>query len=276
VSIWFIEDETPGYKLHWKVNRVLYQKQTPYQYLEVMDLEDFGRALVLDGAVQITEKDEFIYNEMISHIPMLTHPNPKKVLIIGGGDGGAAREVLKYEEVEEVQLVEIDEEVVKAVREFFPQLADVFDDPRFRLIVDDGIEFVKSKEEEYDVIIVDSSDPVGPAVNLFDHPFYNDCFKALKQDGILNVQSESPFFNQDIIKKVTGILSGLFKHVDTYLACIPTYPSGLWSFTMASKAYRYSDVRLERATGINTRYFTPDIFHACFKLPRFVHDLIGK
>ncbi len=274
MSIWFIEDETPGYKLQWKVNRILYQKQTKYQYLEVIELEDFGRCLILDGAIQITEKDEFIYNEMISHIPMVTHPNPRKVLIIGGGDGGAAREVLKYKEVEEVQLIEIDEEVINAIREFFPQLAGVFDDRRFKLIVDDGIEFVKSKQDEYDIIIVESSDPVGPAVNLFEYPFYNDCLKALKQDGILNIQSESPFFNQDIIQKVTKILKGLFKHVDTYLACIPTYPSGLWSFTMASKEYRYSDAGLERANAVDTRYFTPDIFRSCFTLPKFVKDIL--
>ncbi|MGI6190007.1 MAG: polyamine aminopropyltransferase [Clostridiales bacterium] len=274
--MWFIEDETPGYKLQWKINRVLLQKQTPYQYLEVIEMEEFGRALLLDGAIQITEKDEFIYNEMISHVPMLTHPNPGKVLIIGGGDGGAAREVLKYKEVEEVQLIEIDEEVINAIREFFPGLAGVFDDPRFKLIVDDGIEFVKSKQDEYDVIIVDSSDPVGPAVNLFEYPFYNDCFRALKQDGILNIQSESPFFNRDIIKKITGILNGLFEYVNTYLACIPTYPSGLWSFTMASKAYNYSGASLERARGMNTHYFTPDVFQACFKLPRFVHDFLKE
>jgi spermidine synthase len=275
VSIWYVEKETPGYKLHWKVKKVLHERQTRYQRLQVLELEDYGRALILDNAIQITEKDEFIYNEMIAHVPLLTHPSPKRVLIIGGGDGGAAREVLKHKEVEEVHMVEIDGEVIDAVRKFFPENAYAFDDPRFKLFIQDGLEFIKSKKQEYDVIIVDSSDPVGPAVQLFEYQFYSDCLKALKPDGILNVQSESPFYNKDVMKRVRDLLGSLFKYVNPYLACIPTYPSGLWSFTMASNAYHYSAADLSRAQGLNTRYFTKDLFHACFVLPGFINDFLN-
>ncbi|MCM8900320.1 polyamine aminopropyltransferase [Caldicoprobacter algeriensis] len=275
MSIWYVEKETPGYKLHWKVKKVLHERQTRYQRLQVLELEDYGRALILDNAIQITEKDEFIYNEMIAHVPLLTHPSPKRVLIIGGGDGGAAREVLKHKEVEEVHMVEIDGEVIDAVRKFFPENASAFDDPRFKLFIQDGLEFIKSKKQEYDVIIVDSSDPVGPAVQLFEYQFYSDCLKALKPDGILNVQSESPFYNKDVMKRVKDLLSSLFKCVNPYLACIPTYPSGLWSFTMASNAYHYSAADLSRAQGLNTRYFTKDLFHACFVLPGFINDFLN-
>jgi spermidine synthase len=197
------------------------------------------------------------------------------VLIIGGGDGGAAREVLKHKEVEEVHMVEIDGEVIDAVRKFFPENASAFDDPRFKLFIQDGLEFIKSKKQEYDVIIVDSSDPVGPAVQLFEYQFYSDCLKALKPDGILNVQSESPFYNKDVMKRVRDLLGSLFKYVNPYLACIPTYPSGLWSFTMASNAYHYSAADLSRAQGLNTRYFTKDLFHACFVLPGFINDFLN-
>lgn len=273
--IWYVEEETPGYSLHWKVKRVLYEQQTRYQRLQVLELEDYGRALVLDNAIQITEKDEFIYNEMISHVPLLTHPSPKRVLIIGGGDGGAAREVLKHKEVEEVHMVEIDGEVIEAVRRFFPVNASAFDDPRFKLFIQDGLDFIKSKNQEYDVIIVDSSDPVGPAVQLFEYQFYSDCLNALKPDGILNVQSESPFYNKDIMKRVKDLLSSLFKYVNPYLACIPTYPSGLWSFTMASNVYHYLAADLSRIQGLNTRYFNKDLFHACFALPEFINDFLN-
>lgn len=275
MSIWYVEEETPGYRLHWKVKKVLYEQQTKYQRLQVLELEDYGRALILDSAIQITEKDEFIYNEMISHIPLLTHPFPKRVLIIGGGDGGAAREVLKHKEVEEVHLVEIDRDVIDAVCKFFPESASVFDNPRLKLFIQDGLEFIKSKKEEYDVIIVDSSDPIGPAVQLFEYQFYSDCFKALKPEGVLNVQSGSPFYNKDVMKRVRNLLRSLFKYVNPYLACIPTYPSGLWSFTMASNAYQYLTADLSRANGLNTRYFTSDLFHACFVLPGFINDFLN-
>ncbi|MFO7294871.1 MAG: polyamine aminopropyltransferase [Clostridia bacterium] len=273
--IWYVEKETPGYELHWGVKRVLHERQTRYQSLRVLELEDYGRTLILDDAIQITEKDEFIYNEMIVHVPLLTHPSPKRVLIIGGGDGGAAREVLKHKGVEEVHMVEIDEDVIDAVRRFFPENASVFDDPRLCLFIQDGLEFIKSKKEEYDVIVVDSSDPIGPAVQLFEHQFYSDCFKALKPDGILNVQSGSPFYNKDVMKRVKRLLSGLFKFVNPYLACVPTYPGGLWSFTMASNAYHYSTADLSRAEGLNTRYFTKELFHACFALPAFINDFLN-
>mgnify|MGYP000844146844 FL=1 len=275
MSIWYVEKETPGYELHWKIKKVLHERQTRYQKLQVLELEDYGRTLILDDAIQITEKDEFIYNEMIAHVPLLTHPSPKRVLIIGGGDGGAAREVLKHKEVERLDMVEIDGEVVDAVRQFFPETASAFDDPRLRLFIQDGIEFVKSRRQEYDVIIVDSSDPVGPAVQLFERQFYGDCLKALKPDGVLNVQSESPFDNKDVMKRVKGILSGLFKYVSPYLACVPTYPSGLWSFTMASNTYHYLSADLSRVRGLNTRYFTEELFSACFVLPAFINEFLN-
>ena len=168
MAIWFEETHTDGYRVHWRIKETLWYEKTPYQELQVVDTVDFGKALVLDGAVQTTEKDEFIYHEMISHVALNAHPNPRQVLIIGGGDGGTLREVLKHPEVQGVDMVEIDERVVEVCKEFLPAIASAFEDPRAHLFFEDGVSFVKKVRERYDVILVDSSDPTGPAVERTD------------------------------------------------------------------------------------------------------------
>lgn len=273
-QLWFTEDQTPGYKVQWRLREVLHTEQTPFQELAIVDTYDFGKALLLDGIIQVTEKDHFIYNEMITHIPLSTHPNPRRVLIIGGGDGGALRECLKYETVERVDMVEIDERVVANCEKYLPEIASEFRNPRARLIFEDGLKYIKTVQGEYDVVIVDSSDPVGPAVQLFERPFYEDVARALKDDGLMVCQSESPFFNIDVLRKVVTALRDLFPIVRPYLAVIPTYPSGLWSFTLASKKVDPLAVPRERLKAHDTQYYNPDMFYGAFALPEMVKRAI--
>ena len=202
-----------------------------------MELEDFGRALVLDEAIQVTEGDEYIYNEMIAHIPLVTHPNPQDVLIIGGGDGGALREVLKYKEVKTVDLVEIDRDVIEASKKYLPSIGCSFDNKRANIIFDDGIKYLKNTTKKYDVIIIDSSDPVGPAVELFQKEFYQNCYNAIRDDGILTAQTESPFFYKKVLNKSFNYIKDIFNNA--YIP-IQLVPSGLWSL-LAPSAHRIED-----------------------------------
>lgn len=273
---WLTEPQTTGYRVQWRITNILHQETSPFQELSIVETVDFGRALLLDGAVQVTEKDHFIYNEMITHIPLSTHPVPQKVLIIGGGDGGAAAEVLKYDCVQRLDLVEIDERVVRVCEEFLPDIAGKVRDQRVNLIFENGLDFIKDKRQEYDIIIVDSSDPVGPAVQLFEKPFYENAKRALKEDGLLVCQSESPFFYQDILRKVTRTLRRLFPITGTYLAVVPTYPSGLWSFTMASNRHDPSEVDPDSLPQRQTQYYSPAIFHSVFSLPQFVKEIVEE
>lgn len=276
MEIWLTEKQTDGYNVKWKVNDILYTKKTKYQELAVLELQEFGKTLVLDGAIQVTEKDEHIYNEMISHVPLNTHPNPESVLIIGGGDGGVLREVLKYDSVKKVDMVEIDEEVIYASKTYLPSIGCCFDDPRASVIVEDGIKYVRETDRKYDVIIVDSSDPVGPAVHIFEYDFYNNCKKILNEDGILTAQTQSPFFYPEVLKRCYNNMKGLFKHANLYIACVPTYPSGLWSFTIGSKKYNPLEIEVEDRAGLNTKYFCAEIYRTCFGLPRFIRELIQE
>ncbi len=228
--------------------------------------------LLLDGMVQTTEKDEFVYHEMITRVALNAHPAPRKVLIIGGGDGGTLREVVRHPHVEEGILVEIDERVVQAARDFFPGLSCSFDEPKARVLIADGIQYVKEHKNSFDIIIVDSTEPVGPAVELFSAAFYENCFKALKEDGILVVQSESPFFNADVIQMAYGGIQKWFPITRLYLASVPTYPSGLWSFTIGSKKYDPEVVSFQDRS--NSKYYTPEVHKAAFALPAFVRQII--
>ncbi|MDO9534126.1 MAG: polyamine aminopropyltransferase [Bacillota bacterium] len=273
MELWYTEKQTPGLGLSCKIKETLYRTKTDYQELAVLDTFQFGRMLVLDGMVQTTIADEFVYHEMITHIPMRTHPNPRNVLVIGGGDGGAVREIIKYPDLEKVTLVEIDTEVVNASKRFLPEISSFLEDSRVNVMIADGIEYVRSHEEAFDVIIVDSTEPVGPAVGLFGSPFYEGVFRALKEDGILVAQTESPFFNADLIRTVYRRIKAIFPLAHLYLASVPTYPSGLWSFTMGSKRY----TPLEPAgkwSPEDTKYYTSDLHTSSFSLPRFVQDLL--
>ncbi len=253
------------------MTEVLWQETTPYQELAVYQTAQYGRMLVLDKAVQTTEADEFFYHEMLVHVPLTAHPDPRRVLIIGGGDGGTLREALKHESVERVDMVEIDERVVEASRRFFPALSAAFADPRANLLIADGIRHVaEARPGEYDCILVDSTDPVGPAVGLFAAEFYQSCHRALGEQGILTVQSESPLANKELIREVGGRLAGLFPHSGVYLGPVPTYPTGLWSYSYGAKGAAISRFDQGRADRLNTRYYSAAIHTAVCRLPAFL------
>ncbi len=275
MELWYTEVQTPSVRFSCKVKETLYQVRTPYQELAVIETEPFGRMLVLDGMVQTSIGDEFVYHEMIAHVPLFIHPQPKTVLVIGGGDGGAIREIVKHPEVEKAVLVEIDGEVIASAKKYLPEIADALTDPKVEVRVEDGIAYLQQCQNKYDVIIVDSTEPVGPAIGLFSQEFYESVHRALRPDGILVAQTESPFFNQDILLQAYRGMKAVFAKRVTYLANVPTYPSGLWSFTLASKQYDpLSDPR-RPGSGFTSRYYTPELHGACFALPKFVRDILG-
>jgi spermidine synthase len=273
MELWYTEKQTPDLGITCLVTETLCHFKTPFQDLAVIDTVQFGRMLVLDGMVQTTEKDEFVYHEMISHIAMQSHPNPQHVLVIGGGDGGAIRELLKYATVETATLVEIDEAVVEMSKKYLPTISVGLADPRVTVLVEDGIEHVRQSVGKYDVILVDSTEPVGPAVGLFAEEFYTNIYRALKKDGIFVAQTESPFFNSDLIRNAYARVGRVFPLAKLYLASIPTYPSGLWSFTVGSKCY---DPEESKEKKVQTKYYNQQIHRGAFCLPNFVGELLEE
>ncbi len=265
------------------VERVLFDRQSAYQHVQVWETDAFGRLLTLDGLVMVTERDEFVYHEMITHPALCLLSNPQRVLIIGGGDGGTLREVLRYSTIIQADLVEIDEVVIEASRAFFPSLSVAFDDPRARVHVADGVAFVQqARSATYDLVIVDATDPVDFAEGLFGEAFYRDCARILTEEGILVTQSESPFDPtfQHSIQAAYAMLGRIFGSVHMYLAHIPTYPMGLWSFTLASKRlHPVRDFDPGRAAARiapfaeQLRYYNPTLHQAAFALPSFVRRL---
>ncbi|NLB89077.1 MAG: polyamine aminopropyltransferase [Syntrophomonadaceae bacterium] len=274
MELWVTEYQTKSLGFSCKVRETLRTEQTEFQTLAVVDTEQFGKMLLLDGMVMTTDVDEFVYHDMITQVALNVHPNPKKVLIIGGGDGGALREVVNHPNVEQGTLVEIDEKVVIASKDFFPQLSCTFSNAKSNVIIEDGIAFVKKHKNSFDVIIVDSTEPVGPAVELFSQSFYQDVYDCLHEDGILVAQTESPFFNQDVIKMAFGGIAKVFPITKLYLASIPTYPSGLWSFTIGSKKYDPEVINFK--ADLNCKYYSPEVHEAAFKLPPFVKQIINS
>lgn len=276
MELWFTEKQTSGLGMACKVIRTLYREKTLFQEIAVLDTEQFGRMLVLDGMIQTTVFDEFVYHEMLAHVPLYTHSNPKDVLIIGGGDGGTAREVLRHSGVERITLVEIDRRVVEISCHFLPELASAFNHSKVETRFEDGVAYISEKEASYDVILVDSPEPVGQAVRLFSSDFYRAIFKALRPDGLFVAQTESPFFNQDLITNVCREVNRIFPITKLYLAVVPTYPSGLWSFTLGSKKFDPEVVSLDHVSILTFRYYTPEVHYAAFKLPCFVKALLPQ
>lgn len=265
------------------LKKLLFSKQTEYQLVEVFETDTWGNLMTIDGMVMLSEKDEFVYHEMISHTAMFTHPNPKRVLIIGGGDGGTAREVMKHTTVEEVDMVEIDKAVVDASKLHFPGVGD-FDNPKLHVLYEDGIAFIKSVTDPYDVIIIDGSDPVGPAEGLFEKEFYQYCFDALAADGVLTTQTESPWVESyhPSMKKVFNALADIFPISKMYTCAIPLYPAGLWSMGIASKkenplsentAHR---IKAGKKILESLLYYNSAIHSAAFVLPNFVEAIIRQ
>jgi spermidine synthase len=277
MDVWFTELQVPGLKIDCKVLQTLHRETSPFQEIAILDTEPFGRLLVLDDVMQTSVNDEFVYAEMMSHLPISSHPDPKDVLIIGGGDGSTAREALRYKKLNSVTQVEIDGRVVEVCRQFMPELACSYDNPRLTLHVGDGIAFVKDKEASFDVISVDAPDPVGQAAGLFSLDFYASVHRALRPDGIFVAQMESPFYNKDLIGRVAKDLGTLFPIVKFYLAFVPTYPGGLWAFALGSKTVDPAlgpAATAESMANEGLRYYSPEVHRAAFVLPPFVQALL--
>ncbi len=283
-SVWFTDrNENIALSIRHKGDRIFHEK-SPYQTVEIFDTFEYGKMLTVDKMVMCSEKDEKAYHEMIVHVPMLVQPDVRNVLVIGGGDGGSVREILKHEQVESVTMVEIDEAVVRASREYLPTLSAALDDPKLELIIDDGIEFVhQAPAESYDLIVVDSSDPVGPSEGLFSHAFYQDVYRCLRPGGVMTAQSESPRFNQRAFVDLNHCLKEVFgvESVHCYLAFIPTYPTGMWGFSFCAKGNQHpvKDLNGDRAAHFakahNLQYYNVGIHQAAFCLPTAIDTMLN-
>ena len=274
MELWFTEKQTKSFGITAKINKTLHTEQTDFQKLDMVETEEFGNMLLLDGMVMTTQKDEFVYHEMVAHVPLFTHPNPENVLVVGGGDGGVIREVLKHPSVKKATLVDIDGKVIEYSKIYLPEIAGKLEDPRVDVQVGDGFMHIAESENEYDVIMVDSTEPVGPAVNLFTKGFYAGISKALKEDGVFVAQTDNPWFTPELITNVQRDVREIFPITRLYIANIPTYPSGMWTFTIGSKKHDPLEVAEDRFHEIETKYYTKDLHKAAFVLPKFVGDLI--
>lgn len=280
MELWYSENHTENIKFSLKVKEHLYCKDSDFQRIDIFDTYEFGRTLTLDGLMMVNEKDEFIYHDMITHVAMSVNPEIKNVLVIGGGDGGTVRELARYSHIEKIHMVEIDELVVLASKEYLQYTACSLDDERVTLFYEDGIEFVKNTKEEYDLIIVDSTDPIGPGEGLFTTEFYRNCYKILSEDGILINQNESPFYDNNIreARRAHDKIKNIFKVSMVYQYHMPTYPSGHWLFGFASKGlHPIKDLQKEKweALNIETKYYNTDLHVGSFALPNYVKAGVG-
>lgn len=279
MDLWYTENHTEHVKFSVRVNKQLCSRQSEFQRIDMFETKEFGNMLTLDGYVMCTQIDEFIYHEMIVHTPMAVHPNVERVLVIGGGDGGALRELAKYDSIKQLDLVEIDEEVINACKEFLPETACGFSDKRVTVYIQDGLKYIRTCENTYDLIIVDSTDPFGPGEGLFTKEFYGNCYKALKEDGIMVNQHESPFYENDAraMQRAHKRITESFAICRVYSAHIPTYPSGHWLFGFASKKYHpVKDLKAMnwKALNINCRYYNCNLHRGSFAMPNYVEELL--
>lgn len=280
-NIWFTE-RNENIALSLKHSERLYNFKSEFQKIEIYQTEAFGRILVLDGNIVCAEEDEYVYHEMIAHVPAFAHPNPKKVLVIGGGDGGTVRELLRHKNIEQIDLVEIDKNVIAAAQEYLPNLASSLNEKQVNIKIEDGVKFVKNCNSEiYDIVIVDSDDPVGPGEGLFSKDFYTGIDRILNADGIMITQSESPRFNQQIFKDVFQCYNTIFgrDNVFCYLMYLPSFPSGMWSFSFSSKgANPFKNLQKERINDFcnmnNLKYYSYKVHESSFVLPKFVQNML--
>lgn len=280
MELWYTEQHTENVRFSIKVDKPLYTAQSEFQRIDVLQSSEFGTFFTLDGLMMVTEKDEFIYHDMIVHVPMATNPKIKNVLVIGAGDGGTVRELTRYNSIANIDMVEIDQMVVEVCKKYLPQTACKLDDPRVNLYFEDGLKFVRTKENTYDLIIVDSTDPFGPGEGLFTKEFYGNCYKALKEDGILVNQHESPYYQSyaSSMQRAHKRIKEFFPICRVYQAHIPTYPSGHWLFGFASKKYdplTDIDEQAWNQLGIKTKYYNTDIHKGSFALPNYVKELLA-
>lgn len=281
MELWYTEQHTPNVRFSIKVTDMLYTGHSGIQQIDVFDSKEFGRFLTLDGLMMLTEKDEFIYHEMMVHVPMAVKSDAKNILVIGAGDGGTVRELSRYPGIVNIDMVEIDEEVVKVCRRYLTQTACGLDDSRLNIYYEDGLRFVRNKVEEYDIILVDSTDPFGPGEGLFTREFYGNCHKALKPDGILVNQHESPYYDYyaNSMRRAHQRIEEYFPICRVYQAHIPTYPSGHWLFGFASKQLdpvKDIDAGRWNELGIKTRYYNTQLHTGSFALPTYVNDILSS
>lgn len=281
MELWYSEFHTGNVKLSVRINRQLFSGESEFQRIDVFESEEFGRFVALDGEIVFSDKDEFIYDEMVTHVPMTVHPNVKNVLIIGGGDGGVARELIHYPQIESIDVVESDKMFVDVCAEMFPDIAQGLKDERVNIYYEDGLRFLRNKKARYDLIINDSTDPLGHTEGLFTKEFYGSCYKALRDDGIMVYQHGSPFYDEDEVecRKMHRKVFRSFPVSRVYQARIPTCPSGYWLFGFASKKYHpLEDFRPERFDNLNieTWYYTTNLHRGAFMLPKYVEDLLEE
>lgn len=279
MELWYTEEHSENTRFSIKVEKQLHSVQSPFQRIDFFESKEFGRFFTLDGLMMVTEKDEFIYHDMIVHIPMATNPKIKNVLVIGAGDGGTVRELTRYEGIEQIDMVEIDKMVVDLCVEYLPQTASKLSDPRVNLYFEDGLKFVRTKQNTYDLIIVDSTDPFGPGEGLFTKEFYGNCYNALKADGILVNQHETPYYASyaKSMQRAHKRIKEFFPICKVYQAHIPTYPSGHWLFGFASKTFdpiKDLDAAAWEALAIRTKYYNTQLHVGCFALPNYVKELL--
>jgi len=270
MDLWYSEYQTERLRLGFKIRETLHRSRTPYQDLLIVDTYEYGRMMLLDGMVMLTDYDEFAYHEMIVHVPMCLHPNPKKILVVGGGDGGSVREILRHPSVEKIVLCEIDEEVINASRKFFPRISCALDNSKVEILVRDAIEYVKNPGEIFDVAIIDSTDPIGPSLGLFTPAFYQNLQDCLTSNGIVVAQSESFYLRPNHVRGMYLKYKQLFPHVAIYCSNIPTYPTGHWTFTLGSMTQDpLKDWSKQRAKRLESelRYYNAEIHQSAFALP---------
>lgn len=280
-DLWYSEYHSPDVRFSIRVSAQLLNEQSDYQHICVYESPEFGRFLTLDGVLMLTERDEFIYHEMITHVPMAVNPDVRDVLVIGAGDGGVARELSKYKGIEHIDIVEIDHRVVEVCQIYLPLTACGFQDPRVTLHFADGLKFVRHTQKKYDLIIVDSTDPSGPGEVLFTKEFYGSCFSALTERGMLINQHESPFYSEDAraMQSAHKRILSVFPVSRVYQAHIPTYPSGHWLFGFASRGLtpiRDLNAAAWNALGINTRYYNTNLHRGAFYLPNYVEEVLKR
>lgn len=281
MKLWFDEFYTENTKFSINVKEHIYTEKTPFQRIDFFKSHDYGTFFTLDGYIMVNEKDEFIYHDMITHVPMAVNPNIKKVLVIGGGDGGTVRELTRYKTIESIDLVEIDERVVRLCQKYLPITSSKLEDDRVKMYFEDGIKFIADKENAYDLIIVDSTDPIGPGEGLFTIDFYKNCHKALSENGILINQHESPYYEGDAkeMKRAHKKLREIFEICKVYQYHMPTYASGHWLFGFASKSLDpIKDQKTEQweSLGLKTKYYNSNIHKGAFALPTYVVEMLNE
>ncbi len=270
---WFYEPYHDISAIGVHITDLLHHEQSAYQDIKVYSTVGHGRLLLLDDMVMLTELDEFVYHDLITHVPLCVHADPRQVLVVGGGDGGTVREVLKHPGIERVVLCEIDERVTRVCQQWIPSVAGGLDDPRVELVFADAVDYVRTHVDSFDAVLVDSSEPIGPAAGQFEGSFVADLRRALRPGGVVSAQTESPFYAADTVRAVYSEIRGVFKQVHGYFGTIPTYPSGCWTFALASDERTPAMVDERRAAALRCNYFNAGIARAAFALPEFVRRL---